>query len=67
MGLILRASTCALGPLMGSLPAAATEPLKIAFVCVDPVGDSGWTCRHDLARRAPELAGRTTVSDCGHD
>lgn len=45
--------------LLGALrscafPAQAAEPLKIAFVYVDPVGDSGWTYQHDLGRRAPE-------------
>src|SRR3954452_24186923 len=36
--------------------AGASEPLKIAFVYVDPVGDSGWTYQHDLGRRALEKA-----------
>ncbi|HWM65117.1 MAG TPA: BMP family ABC transporter substrate-binding protein [Steroidobacteraceae bacterium] len=39
-----------------SLTATAAEPLKIAFVYVDPVGDSGWTYQHDLGRRALEKA-----------
>ena len=34
-------------------PAAAkTEPLKIAFAYVGPVGDGGWTFAHDNARKA---------------
>src|ERR1700736_5905537 len=36
----------------GAIPAA--EPVKVAFVYVDPVGDSGWTYQHDLGRRALE-------------
>ena len=32
--------------------ALAAEPLKVAFVYVDPVGDSGWTYQHDLGRQA---------------
>ena len=36
-------------------PAAAkTEPLKIAFAYVGPVGDGGWTFAHDNARKALE-------------
>lgn len=34
----------------------AAEPVKVAFVYVDPVGDSGWTYQHDLGRRALEKA-----------
>jgi basic membrane protein A and related proteins len=36
--------------------AAGAEPVKVAFVYVDPVGDSGWTYQHDLGRRALEKA-----------
>src|SRR5580704_14266428 len=39
----------------GSMSAhAADEPLKVAFVYVDPVGDTGWSFQHDLARRELE-------------
>ena len=37
----------------GSAPAATvakTEPLKVAFAYVGPVGDAGWTFAHDRAR-----------------
>ena len=44
-----------LSPLPASV-AAAAEPVKVAFVYVDPVGDSGWTYQHDLGRRALEKA-----------
>ena len=32
----------------------AEEPIKVAFVYVDPVGDTGWSYQHDLARRELE-------------
>ena len=39
-------------------PAAAapakTEPLKIAFAYIGPVGDGGWTFAHDTGRKAIE-------------
>ena len=36
--------------------ARAQEPLKIGFVYVTPIGDAGWTYRHDVARKAMEKA-----------
>ncbi len=36
--------------------AAAGEPLKVAFVYVGPVGDAGWTYRHDVGRQDLEEA-----------
>jgi basic membrane protein A len=33
---------------------AAEEPIKVAFVYVDPVGDTGWSYQHDVARRELE-------------
>jgi basic membrane protein A len=54
--LILKASALIAALTLCSLPATAAEPLKIAFVYVDPVGDSGWTYQHDLGRRALEKA-----------
>jgi simple sugar transport system substrate-binding protein len=43
---------------------AADKPLKVAFVYVGPVGDSGWSYQHDLARREMEkhFAGRVKTS-----
>ena len=35
-------------------PAASTEPLKIAFAYIGPVGDGGWSYAHDNARKALE-------------
>jgi basic membrane protein A and related proteins len=37
-----------------SAPAAKSEPLKIAFAYVGPVGDGGWTFAHDNGRKAVE-------------
>ena len=34
--------------------AAASEPLKVAFVYIGPVGDAGWTFAHDTGRKAVE-------------
>ena len=33
---------------------AAEGPFKVAFVYVEPIGDSGWSFQHDLGRRALE-------------
>src|SRR3977135_1305299 len=35
---------------------SAAEPVKVAFVYVDPVGDSGWTYQHGMGRGAVEKA-----------
>jgi basic membrane protein A and related proteins len=35
-------------------PAQAAAPVKVAFVYLDPIGDSGWTYQHDLGRKALE-------------
>ncbi len=42
--------------LVSATVAGATLPVKVAFVYVDPVGDSGWTYEHELGRRALEKA-----------
>jgi basic membrane protein A len=39
---------------IGAAPRAANPPVKVAFVYVDPVGDTGWSYQHDLARRELE-------------
>lgn len=36
--------------------AGPQEPVKVGFVYVGPVGDSGWTFQHDLGRRQMEAA-----------
>ena len=47
-------------PAPATAPTAAapakTEPLKIAFAYVGPVGDGGWTYAHDNGRKAVEAA-----------
>jgi len=41
--------------ILGAVPAhAADEPVKVAFVYVDPVGDTGWSYEHDLGRKELE-------------
>jgi len=43
---------------------AKSEPLKVAFAYVGPVGDGGWTFAHDRARQAieKEFAGKVVTS-----
>lgn len=48
--------TGSLGLLVSAAVTGATQPIKVAFVYVDPVGDSGWTYEHDLGRHALEKA-----------
>jgi basic membrane protein A len=38
------------------IAAPAGQPIKVAFLYIDPVGDSGWSYQHDLGRRALEKA-----------
>jgi simple sugar transport system substrate-binding protein len=50
-----RAALCVFVLCMGlELAPAAEEPVKVAFIYVDPVGDTGWSYQHDLARRELE-------------
>ena len=37
-------------------PTWAADTVKVAFVYIDPVGDSGWSYQHDLGRRALKKA-----------
>ena len=41
--------------LMSSL-ALAADPVKVGFVYVGPIGDHGWTYRHDIGRQQVEDA-----------
>lgn len=50
----LTAASAAGAALTG--PGRAADPLKIGFVYVGPIGDHGWTYRHDQGRRAIEAA-----------
>ncbi len=50
-------AAAALGALFfGGVQQAASEPVKVGFVYVGPVGDFGWTYRHDVGRQAVEAA-----------
>jgi simple sugar transport system substrate-binding protein len=48
------------GAALLAVPAAraqtSTEPLKVGFVYVSPIGDAGWTTQHDRGRRQMEAA-----------
>lgn len=48
LGLTLTAAICS------SVAANAEEPLKVGFVYVSPIGDSGWTYMHERARKIVE-------------
>ncbi len=51
--------TAAAGTALTALPyrrASAQDPLNVGFVYVGPVGDNGWTYRHDVGRKAVEEA-----------
>ena len=39
---------------IGSMTVQAEDPTKVGFVYVGPVGDHGWTYRHDIGRQAIE-------------
>ena len=41
-------------PAPAAAEAPTTEPLKVAFAYVGPVGDGGWTFAHDNGRKAVE-------------
>ncbi|MFK7891527.1 MAG: BMP family ABC transporter substrate-binding protein [Granulosicoccus sp.] len=40
--------------LCTTFAAVAADPVKVGFVYVGPVGDHGWTYRHDIGRQAIE-------------
>ncbi|MDH3688176.1 MAG: BMP family ABC transporter substrate-binding protein [Gammaproteobacteria bacterium] len=42
--------------IIGFVGSAQAEKLKVGFVYVGPVGDHGWTYRHDIGRQAIEEA-----------
>jgi basic membrane protein A len=53
------AATAAADTTAGDGTSAATdstEPIKVAFVYVGPIGDAGWTKRHDDGRKELEAA-----------
>jgi len=49
---ILASVVCLFAVFVGN--AAAEDPFKVGFVYVGPVGDHGWTYRHDIGRQAIE-------------
>ncbi|MGH6949061.1 MAG: BMP family ABC transporter substrate-binding protein [Kiloniellales bacterium] len=50
--------------LAGAAGGAQAEQLKVGFIYVGPIGDHGWSYRHDQGRLAieRELAGKATTS-----
>lgn len=54
-GVFKTLGAAALG-LAVTLSAASAEPTKVGFVYVGPIGDHGWTYRHDKGRLAIEEA-----------
>ena len=42
--------------LLSALTMAHAEPVKVGFVYVGPIGDHGWTYRHDIGRQQVEEA-----------
>jgi len=40
--------------MLPGVAASADDPFKVGFVYVGPVGDHGWTYRHDIGRQAIE-------------
>ena len=61
---LLTSAAASAALLAAGRPSRAQAPLKIGFVYVGPVGDHGWTYRHDVGRRAIEAAhgGRVETS-----
>ena len=47
---------CAAALALSTGPAQAADPFKVGFVYVGPIGDHGWTYRHDEGRKAVEAA-----------
>lgn len=52
----LLSALLAVGSAVLTTPLLAAAPVKVAFVYLDPIGDSGWTYQHDLGRKALEKA-----------
>jgi simple sugar transport system substrate-binding protein len=42
--------------LFMTVSASANDPLKVGFIYVGPIGDHGWTYRHDIGRQDVEKA-----------
>ncbi|WP_235285110.1 BMP family ABC transporter substrate-binding protein [Thalassospira sp. HJ] len=48
------AAVAAVGALATGMGAAQAEDVKVGFVYVGPIGDHGWSYRHDIGRQAIE-------------
>lgn len=48
------AAVAAVGALATGMGAAQAEDLKVGFIYVGPIGDHGWSYRHDIGRQAIE-------------
>lgn len=46
----------AAGLMLAATTSAMAEPTKVGFVYVGPIGDHGWSYRHDIGRKAIEKA-----------
>ena len=53
---ILRSITFAVVAFFAMTITAVAEPVKVGFVYVGPIGDHGWTYRHDIGRQQVEDA-----------
>ena len=53
---ILRSITFAVVAFFAITITAVAEPVKVGFVYVGPIGDHGWTYRHDIGRQQVEEA-----------
>ena len=53
---ILRSITFAVVAFFAMTVTAVAEPVKVGFVYVGPIGDHGWTYRHDIGRQQVEEA-----------
>ncbi|RZL65649.1 MAG: BMP family ABC transporter substrate-binding protein [Variovorax sp.] len=52
----LAAACCFSSPALSQNPPPPAEPLKLGFVYVAPLADTGWVHQHDLGRKAVEAA-----------
>jgi len=48
------AAVAAVGALATGMGAAQAEDVKVGFIYVGPIGDHGWSYRHDIGRQAIE-------------
>ena len=53
---LLKLLTVALSVLFFSVSAHAGDKVKVGFIYVGPIGDHGWTYRHDIGRQDVEKA-----------